>query len=195
MAVDRSTSRSGRAGRSGGVGGKRLGGADLHLDLRLADTGTGVRASLMEALRDAVRTGRLAKGVRLPSSRSLAADLGIARNTVVDAYGELIAEGWLNAAQGSGTRVAGWTAPPRPRPLRPRRRPVSRCPRTTCSPGGPTPRPSRAPSGCGRPAGRSRPPRTRPSTTAVRAGGSSCAPRSPRTSPAPGGCAPTRNGS
>src|SRR5882757_5266470 len=116
MAVDRSTSGSGRAGRSGGVGGKRPGGADLHLDLRLADTGTGVRASLMEALRDAVRTGRLAKGVRLPSSRSLAADLGIARNTVVDAYGELIAEGWLNAAQGSGTRVAGRTAPPAPTP-------------------------------------------------------------------------------
>src|SRR5882757_6569449 len=119
MAVDRSTSGSGRAGRSGGVGGKRPGGADLHLDLRLADTGTGVRASLMEALRHAVRTGRLAKGVRLPSSRSLAADLGIARNTVVDAYSELVAEGWLTAAQGSGTRVAGWTAPSAPPPPRP----------------------------------------------------------------------------
>lgn len=78
-------------------------GCDLHLDL----TGTGrVRASLLRALRDAVRTGRLAAGTRLPSSRSLAADLGIARNTVAEAYAELVAEGWLIARQGSGTRVA-----------------------------------------------------------------------------------------
>jgi GntR family transcriptional regulator/MocR family aminotransferase len=60
----------------------------------------------MEALREAVRTGRLAPGTRLPSSRALAADLGVARNTVADAYTELIAEGWLTAQQGSGTRVA-----------------------------------------------------------------------------------------
>ncbi|UQA93475.1 aminotransferase-like domain-containing protein [Streptomyces halobius] len=78
-------------------------GRDLHLDL----TGPGgVRAALMRALREAVRTGRLAPGTRLPSSRSLAADLGIARNTVADAYAELVAEGWLSARQGSGTRVA-----------------------------------------------------------------------------------------
>ncbi len=54
----------------------------------------------------AVRTGRLAPGTRLPSSRTLAADLGIARNTVADAYADLVAEGWLTARQGSGTRVA-----------------------------------------------------------------------------------------
>ncbi|MFB6440740.1 PLP-dependent aminotransferase family protein [Streptomyces sp. NPDC056411] len=78
-------------------------GRDLHLDL----TGPGgLRAALMRALREAVRSGRLAPGTRLPSSRSLAADLGIARNTVADAYAELVAEGWLSARQGSGTRVA-----------------------------------------------------------------------------------------
>ncbi|GAU65007.1 putative GntR family transcriptional regulator [Streptomyces sp. NBRC 110611] len=69
-------------------------------------TGGGLRAALLRALRDAVRSGRLAPGTRLPSSRSLAADLGIARNTVADAYAELVAEGWLSARQGSGTRVA-----------------------------------------------------------------------------------------
>ncbi|WP_143660583.1 GntR family transcriptional regulator, partial [Streptomyces fradiae] len=79
-----------------------FGGVDLHLDIR----GSGVRAGLMGALRDAVRTGRLAPGTRLPSSRTLAADLGVARNTVADAYAELVAEGWLTARQGSGTRVA-----------------------------------------------------------------------------------------
>lgn len=78
-------------------------GSDLHLDL---DGPGGVRASLTRALREAVRTGRLAPGARLPSSRSLAADLGVARNTVADAYAELVAEGWLTARQGSGTRVA-----------------------------------------------------------------------------------------
>jgi GntR family transcriptional regulator/MocR family aminotransferase len=87
-------------------------GADLHLD-RLDLRGHGLRASLMDALREAVRTGRLAPGVRLPSSRTLAADLSIARNTVADAYAELVAEGWLTARQGSGTRVARRATPRR----------------------------------------------------------------------------------
>ena len=82
-------------------------GSDLHLDL----DGTGVRAAVERALRDAVRTGRLLPGTRLPSSRSLARDLGVARNTVADAYGLLVAEGWLTARQGSGTRVADRPAP------------------------------------------------------------------------------------
>lgn len=79
---------------------------DLHLDL---GSGVGVRAGLEEALRRAVRDGRLAPGTRLPSSRALARDLGVARNTVADAYGQLVAEGWLTARQGSGTQVAGGT--------------------------------------------------------------------------------------
>jgi GntR family transcriptional regulator/MocR family aminotransferase len=83
-------------------------GTDLHLDL----VGTRLRSGLMAALREAVRTGRLAPETRLPSSRALAADLGVARNTVADAYAELIAEGWLTAKQGSGTRVAKRSQPP-----------------------------------------------------------------------------------
>jgi len=75
---------------------------DLHLEL----AGHRVRAGLEAALREAVQTGRLAPGTRLPSSRTLAADLGIARNTVAEAYAQLGAEGWLTARQGSGTRVA-----------------------------------------------------------------------------------------
>ncbi|NUQ98190.1 MAG: PLP-dependent aminotransferase family protein [Streptomyces sp.] len=78
-------------------------GADLHLELVEAG---GRRAALIGALREAVREGRLAPGTRLPPYRSLAADLGVARNTVADAYAELVAEGWLSARQGSGTRVA-----------------------------------------------------------------------------------------
>ncbi|WP_166020804.1 PLP-dependent aminotransferase family protein [Streptomyces chilikensis] len=91
-------------------------GSDLHLDL----SGPGSRrAVLIRALRDAVREGRLAPGARLPPYRSLAADLGLARNTVADAYAELVAEGWLTARQGSGTRVAERAAPPE-RPRRPK---------------------------------------------------------------------------
>ncbi|WP_328449960.1 MocR-like pyridoxine biosynthesis transcription factor PdxR [Amycolatopsis sp. NBC_00438] len=90
--------------------GERLG-ADLHLEL---SGDGGKRAALITALRDAVRTGRLAPGVRLPPYRSLAADLGIARNTVADAYAELVAEGWLTAVQGSGTRVADRAEPVAP---------------------------------------------------------------------------------
>ncbi|NEA34699.1 PLP-dependent aminotransferase family protein [Streptomyces sp. SID13031] len=77
-------------------------GADLHLDLG----GTRGRSDLVHALHESIRTGRLPAGTRLPSSRSLAKDLGIARNTVADAYGQLVAEGWLTARQGSGTVVA-----------------------------------------------------------------------------------------
>ena len=85
-------------------------GLDLHLELGRDQPGHGVRAGLETALREAVRTGRLGPGVRLPSSRALAADLGVARNTVAEAYGQLVAEGWLTAVQGSGTRVAGQAA-------------------------------------------------------------------------------------
>jgi GntR family transcriptional regulator/MocR family aminotransferase len=77
-------------------------GIDLHLEL----AGRRGRAGLEAALRDAMRTGRLGPGTRLPSSRALAADLGVARNTVADAYGQLVAEGWLTATRGSSTRVA-----------------------------------------------------------------------------------------
>ena len=81
---------------------------DLHLDL----AGAQVRAGLESALREAVRGGRLLPGTRLPSSRALATDLRIARNTVADCYAQLVAEGWLAARQGSGTWVAERMAAP-----------------------------------------------------------------------------------
>jgi GntR family transcriptional regulator / MocR family aminotransferase len=83
-------------------------GLDLHLDL----TGPRVRAAVEAALREAVQSDRLPAGTRLPATRTLAADLGVARNTVADAYGQLVAEGWLTARQGSGTRVAAHPAYP-----------------------------------------------------------------------------------
>ncbi|MEV8587894.1 PLP-dependent aminotransferase family protein [Streptomyces sp. NPDC051180] len=120
-------------------------GADLHLELR----GPRLRAGLMEALREAVRSGRLEAGTRLPSSRSLAADLGMARNTVADAYAELVAEGWLTARQGSGTRVARRAASRRPPVRTPGPGPV-RAPGPAARRGSvPQPPPSAAPSEAG----------------------------------------------
>jgi GntR family transcriptional regulator/MocR family aminotransferase len=77
-------------------------GLDLHLDR----PGGRVRDGVMEAIRDAIRSGRLAPGAQLPSSRALASDLGVARNTVASAYTELIAEGWLTSQHASRTLVA-----------------------------------------------------------------------------------------
>jgi GntR family transcriptional regulator/MocR family aminotransferase len=92
------------------------GSRDLHLDLRAAITpgARGARELLLNALRDAVRTGRLAPDTMLPPSRTLASDLGLARNTVADAYAELVAEGWLASRQGAGTWVLNSRATPLP---------------------------------------------------------------------------------
>lgn len=63
--------------------------------------------TLESELRDAIRTGRLAPDTRLPSSRDLAGQLGLSRGTVTTAYAQLVAEGYLIARRGSGTRVTG----------------------------------------------------------------------------------------
>ncbi|MGW0146600.1 MocR-like pyridoxine biosynthesis transcription factor PdxR [Streptomyces sp. NPDC003333] len=63
--------------------------------------------SLREALREAVRSGRLAPGTRLPSSRDLAADLGVSRGLITEAYEQLTAEGYLRSGRGAGTWVGG----------------------------------------------------------------------------------------
>lgn len=78
----------------------------------------GARGRVVEsALRDAIRTGRLAPGIRLPASRDLAAQLGVARGTVTLAYAQLIAEGYLVARHGSGTVVSDAIAgAPEPEP-------------------------------------------------------------------------------
>lgn len=78
--------------------------------------------TLQAALREAVRTGRLAPGTRLPSSRELAADLGVSRGLVTEAYEQLAAEGYLRSGRGAGTWVgdAVRSARPRARDLAPR---------------------------------------------------------------------------
>jgi GntR family transcriptional regulator/MocR family aminotransferase len=85
----------------------------LHLDL----SGAGpLNQQLARALKAAVLDGRLAPGTRVPASRELARALRVSRNTVVDAYEQLGAEGFLAGRVGAGTFVALRAAPRPPRP-------------------------------------------------------------------------------
>ena len=84
----------------------------LDFLLCLDGNARGFGAALQQAVRDAIRSGRLRRGDPLPSTRALASDLGVARGTVVWAYEQLIAEGWLVARQGAATKVAD--LPPAP---------------------------------------------------------------------------------
>ena len=102
---------------------------DLFIDLDRSRP-RGLRAQVEGGLRSAIRSGRLAPGTRLPSSRALATDLDVTRGVVVDAYAQLAAEGYLTSVQGSGTVVNDIRAihdardrrhPARPQPRRPRR--------------------------------------------------------------------------
>jgi GntR family transcriptional regulator/MocR family aminotransferase len=69
-------------------------------------SGQPLRSQLEAGLRDAIRSGRLHGGERLPSSRELARALGVSRGIVQDCFGQLLAEGYLTSRTGSATRVA-----------------------------------------------------------------------------------------
>lgn len=75
--------------------------SDLYLNWR-PETG---RHGLAEALRRAIRDGRLQPGGAVPSTRALARDLGLARGTVTRVYADLTAEGYLHTSQGAPTKV------------------------------------------------------------------------------------------
>ncbi len=111
------------------------GARDLHLELRhaIVPGARGARDALVEALRATIRSGRLAPAAMLPPSRSLATDLGLARNTVAEAYADLVAEGWLASRQGAGT----WVVNSRGHPLPPRPRGVTGIPTHNLMPGSP----------------------------------------------------------
>jgi len=87
---------------------------------------------LYRVLQEGILHGELQPDTRLPSSRQLAAELGIARNTVIHVYEQLGAEGYVSAGVGSGTFVAD-TAPDRLDALPPSRIPFSSAIRTAVS--------------------------------------------------------------
>jgi GntR family transcriptional regulator / MocR family aminotransferase len=79
--------------------------ADRHAELPLTE-------QIAAQLRDILTGGRLAAGERLPSTRALAAALGVSRTVVTAAYTQLFAEGWLEGRHGSGTYVAAGAVAP-----------------------------------------------------------------------------------
>lgn len=76
---------------------------DFHLVL---DRRAPLRAQVERELREAIRSGRLHAGSKLPPSRLLADELQVSRGVVVEAYSQLVAEGYLVARSGDGTRIA-----------------------------------------------------------------------------------------
>ncbi|MBV1901976.1 MAG: PLP-dependent aminotransferase family protein, partial [Kordiimonadaceae bacterium] len=86
-----------------------------------AKTGTPLKDQLYSQLREAVLTGKLAAGTRLPASRHLAAQHSVSRNTILAAYEQMVAEGYMETRQGAGTYVSTqipdyFTEPARPKP-------------------------------------------------------------------------------
>jgi GntR family transcriptional regulator/MocR family aminotransferase len=78
---------------------------ELLIDLSAAPRGR-LGLDLQRWFRDAIRRGRLRASAALPSTRALAADLGVSRSVVVLAYEQLAAEGYLITRHGAPARVA-----------------------------------------------------------------------------------------
>lgn len=78
-----------------------------------------LRQQIERAFRDAIRSQRLGPGSAVPSTRTLASDLGVSRGVVVQAYDQLIAEGYLLSTPGAPTRVSGAVRAPAPEPPEP----------------------------------------------------------------------------
>jgi GntR family transcriptional regulator/MocR family aminotransferase len=79
---------------------------EWELSLPVEDSQAPLFARIARALSDEIRRGRLKPGDALPGSRALAETLGVHRNTVLHAYGELEAEGWIASERARGTFVS-----------------------------------------------------------------------------------------
>ena len=80
-----------------------------------------IHRQLERGLRDAIRSGRLRRGAPVPSTRALATEVGVSRGIAVEAYEQLVAEGYLESRPGGKTRVARAAAVRQalPRPIQP----------------------------------------------------------------------------
>ncbi|GAA2817431.1 PLP-dependent aminotransferase family protein [Nonomuraea rubra] len=110
--------------------------ADLHIQINRGKGG--IAGQIAAELRASIRGGRLTPGTRLPATRDLATDLQVSRGVVVEAYEQLVAEGFLVSRVGAGTRVTpknATRAAPGPRGSAPARPdPVRRAPSAQASP-------------------------------------------------------------
>jgi len=101
--------------------------SELAIDLDRSG-GDPLHRQIEASIRRRIRSGAMPAGVALPPTRALAAELGVTRGVVVEAYAQLVAEGYLTSRSGGYTQVApaAAAAPPaaapgpgRPAPLRP----------------------------------------------------------------------------
>jgi GntR family transcriptional regulator / MocR family aminotransferase len=79
--------------------------SELAIDLD-RDGGDALHHQIEASIRQRIRSGALPAGVALPPTRPLAAELGVARGVVVEAYEQLVAEGYLTSRSGGYTQVA-----------------------------------------------------------------------------------------
>ncbi|WP_373083869.1 PLP-dependent aminotransferase family protein [Sneathiella sp.] len=86
---------------------RRLKNAQMQTLALDASSTTPLHQQLFLGLRQAILEGRLTPNTRLPSSRSLAADLTVSRNTILSAYDQLTAEGYITSRIGAGSYVSG----------------------------------------------------------------------------------------
>jgi GntR family transcriptional regulator / MocR family aminotransferase len=111
---------------------------DLLLAVHRDDPRT-LGAQIEDQLRGSIRSGTLRPQSELPSTRDLARQLGISRRVVVDAYGQLAAEGYLSLRQGARPRVSGYAAPRAPAaPAAPPAPPAPAAPAAPAAPPAPT---------------------------------------------------------
>src|SRR5215475_5667668 len=95
--------------------------SELVIDLD-RNRGDALHRQIEASIRQRIRSGALPAGVALPPTRALAAELGVTRGVVVEAYGQLLAEGYLTSRGGGYTQVASAAvAAPPTAPLRPER--------------------------------------------------------------------------
>src|SRR6266496_465049 len=86
---------------------KHAAGTVLELEIKFSNDEP-LHRQLYNAVKLAILQGRLRPGTRLPSTRLIAGDLRISRTTVLNAFDQLSAEGYLQGKVGSGTRVASY---------------------------------------------------------------------------------------
>ena len=110
MLTVQSTSGGSDSGRpeSSGMASARTRSQIIGLSLLAIDRAAqeSLRQQLYVRVRDAIVRGEMRAGFRLPSTRSVAKELALSRNTVGDVFAQLVAEGYLVARHGSGTYVA-----------------------------------------------------------------------------------------
>ncbi len=75
-------------------------------DLFRATSNTPLYLQLYTHIQQAILSGELKGGMKLPATRALAEELNVSRNTVFNAYEQLMAEGYIESVKGSGTFVA-----------------------------------------------------------------------------------------